>query len=214
MSTHKHDHSHYHYHLHESKTRIAVALAFVTMLAELIAGYSIHSVSLIMEGWHMLSHVMVLLLANLAYVYIRQRKKELNAVNQQKILAMAGFGSAVSLLVITLWMGLESYRKWVNSEMVVTDSSLLISVIGLLVNGVSAYLLHQEEVTDHNIRAAYLHVIADMLLSVFAIISLLAAKYFGMMWVDPVTGFLGSVILLKWAYELIKSSWQKILDLR
>lgn len=212
MST--HDHSHYHYHLHERKTRIAVALACVTMFAELFVGYRVHSISLIMEGWHMLSHVMVLLLANMAYVYIRQRRKELNEVKQQKVLALAGFGSAISLLLITLWMGVESYEKWMHNEMEVTEMALWISAIGLAVNGISAYLLHQEEVTDHNLRAAYLHVLSDMVLSIFAIVSLVGAKYFSWFWLDPFTGFLGSLILMRWAYELIRSSWKKILELR
>ncbi len=211
---HEHNHQHYHFHLHETKTRIAVVLSVFTMLAELGAGYAIHSVSLIMEGWHMLSHVMVLLLANLAYVYLRTRRKPLDESRQRRVLALAGFASAVSLLIITLWMMLESYRKWVSSEMEVTSVAFGIAVIGLLVNGLSAYLLHQEEETDFNLRAAYLHVLADMLLSFFAILSLAGAKFMGWMWIDPITGFLGALILLRWTYDLIRDSWNKILEFR
>ena len=211
---HNHSHQHYHHHLHEYKTRLAVGLSVITMLAELTAGYAIHSVSLIMEGWHMLSHVMVLLLANLAYVYLRSRRRQLDESRQKRVLALAGFASAVSLLIITLWMMIESYRKWVSTEMEVTTVAFAIAVIGLLVNGLSAYLLHQEEETDYNLRAAYLHVLADMLLSFFAIVSLAGAKYLGWMWIDPITGFLGALILLRWTYDLIRDSWNKILELR
>ena len=97
----------------------------------------------------------------------------------------------------------------------VTYESVLIALIGLLVNGASAFFLHrEEEKTDVNLQAAYLHVISDMVLSVFAIISLLAIKLFGWKILDSMLALAGALVILKWSIELIRKSWREVLELK
>ncbi|MBS1596232.1 MAG: cation transporter [Bacteroidetes bacterium] len=208
---HNHEHSHYHLHSNQRSTQIVVLISVATMLLELYYGYASQSVALMMEGWHMLSHVLVLALAWAAYVYLKSRHKENNHKLQKRVLSLSAFASSIVLLLVTIVMVYESIEKFLHADIDVTDGALAVAVIGLVVNAISAYFLHREEEHhDLNMRAAYLHVVSDILISVFAIISLLAARWLGWKLVDPICGLLGAVIILKWAIELIRKSWVEI----
>jgi cation diffusion facilitator family transporter len=210
---HEHEHSHYHLHTNQRSTQIVVVLSAFTMLLELYFGYTTHSVALMMDGWHMLSHVLVLALAWAAYAYLRQKHKEKNHKLEHKVLSLSAFGSSIVLLLVTIAMIYESIEKFNHPDIDVTLGAMAVAVIGLVINGVSAFFLHREE--DHkdlNMRAAYLHVMSDVVISIFAIISLLAAKLLGYVILDPICGLLGAVIILKWAVELIRKSWDEIVN--
>jgi cation diffusion facilitator family transporter len=212
---HSHDHSHYHIHANEKSTRIVVFISVCTMFLELYFGYTTNSKALMMDGWHMLSHVLVLLLAWLAYYYIRKKQNKITHKQQHRVISLSGFASAVAMLVITLFMIFESIESFQNSEIDVTNGALLVSVIGLVVNGVSAFLLHrEEEKRDVNLYAAYLHAISDVVISFFAIISLVVVKYTGFVKLDSVLALVGALVILKWSVELIQKSWQEILEMR
>ena len=210
-----HDHSHYHIHANERSTRIVVMISFCTMLLELYFGYATKSKTLMMDGWHMLSHVLVMILAWGAYFYIKQNHKEITHAKQHKVIALSGFASAVIMLLITLGMIYESATGFFDSQIDVSNEAFLIAVIALVVNGASAFFLHrEEEKSDVNLQAAYLHVISDVVLSVFAIISLVAIKFFGYKLLDSVLALAGALVILKWSIELIRKSWSEVLDLR
>lgn len=211
---HHHDHSHYHLHTNQRSTQIVVMLSVVTMLLELYFGYRSQSVALMMEGWHMMSHVLVLALAWLAYAYLKRRHKENNHRLQTRVLSLSAFASSIVLLVVTIGMIYESILKFSHPDLDVTDGALIVAVIGLVVNGISAFFLHREE--DHhdlNMRAAYLHVVSDVVISIFAIVSLFAARWFGWVIIDPVCGLISALIILKWAVELIRKSWVEIVGI-
>jgi cation diffusion facilitator family transporter len=215
MAHHHHEHSHYHIHSKERSTRIVVLISFFTMLLELYYGYTANSKTLIMDGWHMLSHVLVLMLAWAAYFYIRKRGREITHDKQSKVIALSGFASAVIMLLITLFMIYESVKVFFDLDVEVTNETLLVAIIGLLVNGASAYFLHrEEEKTDVNLQAAYLHVVADVLLSFLAIVSLVFARYTDIKILDSVFALVGAAIILKWSIGLIRKSWNEILELR
>lgn len=212
---HHHDHSHYHVHANERSTRIVVIISFCTMLLELYFGYTANSKTLMMDGWHMLSHVLVMLLAWSAYFYILRHKNEITHAQQHKVISLSGFASAVIMLLITLGMIYESVKGFFDVRTDVTGETLLVAVIAVLVNGASAFFLHrEEEKTDVNLQAAYLHVISDVVLSVFAIVSLLAIKYFDLKILDSILALFGALVILKWSVELIRKSWKEVLELR
>lgn len=209
-----HDHSHYHIHFKESKTKIVVLLTFIVMCLELIFGYTTKSIALQTDGWHMLSHILVLGLAWLAFRYIKAKGQKMTESTQQRVISLSGFASATILITVSIFMVVESIKKLLHLEVHPSHSSILIAIIGILVNGTSAYLLHQEEEMDHNLKGAYLHVISDVLLSFLALISLVAAQYFSILWLDPVSGFIGAAIIFKWSFDLIKKSWREIILLK
>lgn len=213
---HHHDHSHYHIHANERSTRVVVLVSFCTMLIELYFGYVTNSKTLMMDGWHMLSHVLVLLLAWSAYFYIKQKGNEITHAQQHKVISLSGFAGAVIMLLITCSMIYESVTGFFHEkEIDVSIEALLVAVIAIVVNGASAFFLHrEEEKADVNLRAAYLHVLSDVVLSVFAIVSLLAVKYFGLVILDSALALLGALVILKWSVELIRKSWSEVLELR
>jgi cation diffusion facilitator family transporter len=213
LSHHQHpEHVHYHHHAKEKSTQIVVAISVVSMLLELFVGYTTHSITLIMDGWHMLSHVLVMLLAWLAYWYIRTRHSPSGAVREQRVLALSGFASATILLIVTLYMVFETFEQLTEPRTVVSGESFAVAVFGLLVNAASAYVLHrEEEKMDLNLKAAYVHVLSDVLLSIMAIVSLTVIYFSDWKWIDPLLGLAGSAVILRWSISLIFKSWRVVL---
>lgn len=210
---HQHEHVHYHHHANERSTQIVVFISVVAMLLELSVGYTSKSVTLIMDGWHMLSHVLVLFLAWGAYLYIRLRKRELNHAKEHRVLALSGFASAIILLVVTGFMIYEAIEHFVHPEVVVSKESFAVALFGLIVNAISAYVLHrEEEKMDLSLKAAYFHVLSDVLLSCLALMSLTAIYFADIKWLDPLLGLVGSAVILRWSIGLISKSWREALS--
>lgn len=216
MSEHHHHHhvsvrDHHHLKSNEKRTIAAVLLSLGAMALELYYGYKIDSNALIMDGWHMLTHVLVLVLAWGTYKLI-----DLNVfpnTKEHKILSISGFISGLTLLSFTFFMLVESLQKVSRPELNVTNGAFLSAIIGLIVNAICAYLLHQghdHDKKDLNIYAAYLHVLADVILSVIALSALFMARYFSIYWLDGVSGILASLVILKWASSLLLNSWREI----
>lgn len=210
--SHQHEHSHYHLHSNERSTKMVVFISVIAMVLELWFGYASQSVALIMDGWHMLSHVLVIVLAWGAYWYARRRQKNISAHFERRILSLSAFASSMVLFTVTVFMVIESVEKLRHPDLNVSNGALLVAVVGLVVNGLSAFFLHrEEEKMDLNLRAAYLHVLSDVVISLLAIVALTGARFSGWQWLDPVCALLGSAIILKWAIELIRRSWREVL---
>lgn len=189
-----------------------VIISFFTMFLELYYGYAANSKTLIMEGWHMLSHVLVLLLAWGAYFYIKQKHGTITHDQQHRIISLAGFASAIVMLVVTVSMIYETIHRFFDLHVEVTNEAFGVALVGLVVNGASAYFLHREEEKwDVNLRAAYLHVLADVIISLFAIVALIAAKYFDFKILDSILAIIGALVILRWAVGLIHKSWNEVL---
>jgi cation diffusion facilitator family transporter len=211
-----HAHAHSHKHTHEKKTRIVVYLTAVTMVAEIVFGYYTNSMALLADGWHMSSHALALGLSWVAYVLSRRHHDNPNfRQGTNKILALSGYTSALFLQVIAIWMAIVSVERFFNPVPIKFQEAIFVAVIGLLVNGLSAVVLHhKEEHSDHNIRSAYLHVLADGLTSVTAIIALTAGMYWKLYALDPLSGIISSLIITRWAIGLAINSGKDLLDYR
>jgi|APLak6261678615_1056124.scaffolds.fasta_scaffold03808_3 cation diffusion facilitator family transporter len=213
----------------EARTRIVVGLTAVMMVLELVVGWWTHSLALLADGWHMGTHVGALGIAALAYWYARTRAGQTQfAFGTGKVYALAGYTSATLLLVVAAGVIFESVQRFVTPETVAFDEAFPVAVLGLVVNLVSAWLLGVEGHThdhdhdhphdhehhhDHNLRAAYLHVVADALTSVGAIGALLAGRYLGWKWIDPVVAVVGALVILKWGVGLVQQCSRQLIDL-
>lgn len=202
----------------EKNTKIVLLLTLVTMVAEIIAGTIFGSMALLADGWHMATHVGAFGIAVWAYQYARN-----NINNPQytfgtgKVSVLGGFTSAVVLGVIAFVMILESSMRLFQPQTIQFDQAIYVAIIGLVVNLTSALLLkddhHHDHHHDHNIKAAYIHVLADALTSVLAIIALVAGRqYLSLFWLDPVMGLVGAIVITKWAYNLIIETGAILLD--
>lgn len=206
---------HAHHHSHEQRTSWVVYLAAVTMVFEIIVGYWSNSMALLADGWHMASHVLALGLTWVAYVLARKyEKSEKFSLNRDKLLGLSGFTSAVSLLVVALLMAVASVERFLNPLEIRFDEAIYVAIMGLVVNGLSAFLLHHDHNHDHNIRSAYMHVLADGLTSITAIITLLVGKFYNIYALDSVSGIISALVIGKWAVDLIRSSSKELVDFK
>jgi cation diffusion facilitator family transporter len=210
----------------ERRTLLVVLLTAVMMVVELIAGIAYGSMALLADGLHMASHTAALGIALFAYIYSRKHSSnDLFSFGTGKVNSLAGFGSAVLLAGFALVMVSESTDRLMNPVVIVFDQALIVAVIGLIVNAVSAWLLigtphdhdhdhghGHEHHHDHNLRAAYLHVIADALTSLLAIGARLAGKFYGANWLDPMMGLVGAALIARWSFGLLKDTGRVLLD--
>lgn len=227
----------------ESRTMLVIALTAVMMIAEVAAGIAYGSMALLADGLHMASHAAALTITAFAYVYARRHADdERFSFGAGKVNALGGFSGAVLLAMFALIMAWESTLRIVSPVGIAFDQAIGVSVLGLIVNGVSVFLLghghaegraehaddhehhaahaghhhdhahHHGHAHDHNLRSAYLHVLADALTSLLAIFALLAGKYLGLTWMDPVMGLVGAALVARWSLGLLRSTSDVLLD--
>ena len=213
----------------EKRTRLVVILTACMMVVEIAAGLLYGSMALLADGWHMGTHVAALGISLFAYRYARRHADNpVYSFGTGKVSALGGFASAISLAVVALLMGLESVERLLAPQVIHFNQAIAVAVVGLLVNLLSAWLLHGGQGHaphdhdhlhhdhghhhDHNLRAAYLHVLADALTSLLAIVALVSGKYFGWIWMDACMGLVGAALITKWGYGLLRETSRILLD--
>ena len=207
----------------ERRTIIVIAITSVMMVIEIAAGIAYGSMALLADGLHMGSHTAALGLAVFAYVYARRHAgDERFSFGTGKVNALAGFTGAVVLAGFAVVMAIESIERFLNPVTIIFNHAIVVAIVGLVVNGFSMVVLgghhsdgrrtHEHDHEDHNLRSAYLHVLADALTSLLAIFALLAGKYVGATWLDPVMGVVGAVLVFRWSWGLLKQSARVLLD--
>jgi len=218
----------------ERRTWFVVALTAVMMVGEIVAGIVFGSMALLADGWHMATHAAALGIAALAYLFARRQARNNHfTFGTGKFGDLAAFASAVILAIVAIQIAFESVARLVNPVTIVYREAIAVAVLGLVVNLVSAFLLREEHDHDHhhghshahghdhghahrhrdnNLRAAYVHVLADAATSVLAIAALLTAAYLQWTWADPVVGIVGAAVIASWALGLLRSSGSVLLD--
>ena len=222
-----HDHAHWtnehvflgHGHARaESRARVVTVLTAAFMVVEIATGLAFGSMALLADGIHMATHVGALGLAAAAYWLARRHAHDTRfSFGSGKFGDLAAFASAIVLGLLSVGVAFESVRRLLAPVSVRYEEALIIAVIGLAVNIVSAAILHDPhehhaEHRDHNLRAAYLHVLADAATSVLAIVALASGLLFGVGWADPLVGIVGALVIASWAYGLTRDSALVLLD--
>jgi cation diffusion facilitator family transporter len=215
----------------ERKAWAVIAICAAMMVAEVVGGLWFGSVALIADGLHMSTHSGALLIAALAYTYSRRYVNDARLTfGTGKFGDLAAFTSAIALAIVTLLIGYESVVRLVDPVSIAFNQAISIAVVGLGVNLLSALLLrddhyghdhhlghdhehgHAHVHRDHNLRAAFVHVMADAAVSVLVIVGLIAGREFGWVWMDPVMGLVATVVILSWSWTLIRSAGGILLD--
>lgn len=205
----------------ERRTRWVIGLTFVMMVVEIAAGIAFGSMALLADGWHMATHAAALSITAFAYSYARRHSGSARySFGTGKVGALGGFGSAVALAVAAVVVFAESAFRFLSPVAIRFNEAIGVAVVGLAINLLSAFLLSEEEEQptaahlhqDHNLRAAYLHVLADALTSVFAVVALTAGKLLDWTWMDPAMGIVGSIIIARWSYGLLRNTSRVLLD--
>lgn len=221
---HSHDFVPLSHHRGERQTRIVIALTATMMVVEIAAGNIFNSMALLADGWHMASHASALSITAFAYFYARRHAGNARySFGTWKVSVLGGYSSAVVLAVIAMLIAWESVGRFFQPLAISFDEAILVATVGLFVNLLSVYLLRDEPHEhghsspghhhhDHNRRAAYLHVLADTLTSATAIFALLTGKLFGWIWMDPVMGIVGALVIARWSFSLLRDTSGILLD--
>lgn len=221
----------------ERGTRLVVALTACMMVVEIAAGLWFNSMALLADGLHMSSHVVAIGLSAFAYAYARKFARDPRfAFGTWKIEILGGFTSALFLLGVAVMMVVASVERILSPEEIHYPEAILVASVGLLVNVASAVILgrahdhghdhghahgnahghgghgHRHQHDDLNLKAAYVHVIADAATSVLAIIALVGGWLYGWDWLDPVMGIVGALLVATWAQGLLIETGKVLLD--
>jgi cation diffusion facilitator family transporter len=229
----------------ERRTLLVIAITATMMVIEIVAGMLFGSMALLADGLHMASHAAALAVTAAAYVYARRKAGDPSfSFGTGKVNALAGFASGLLLVSFALIMVVESVERFLDPVTIRFEQAILVAVLGLLVNAISAVILghshgdsghhppghdhghshghspgHEQAMGhghahhhDHNLRAAYLHVLADALTSILAIGALLAGRLKGWVWLDPAMGIVGAALITRWSIQLASQTSDVLLD--
>lgn len=213
----------------ERRTWLVIAITATMMVVEIVAGNLFGSIALVADGWHMSTHAAALLITALAYLYARKHAHNRRfSFGTGKLGDLAGFASAVVLAVIALLIGWESLMRLRSPVAIDFNEAIFVAVVGLAVNLLCAWLLkddhhhhghdhghhahHGHAGADQNLRAAYLHVLADALTSVLAIAALAFGSLYGWTWLDPAMGIVGGLVIARWSWGLIRDAGSVLID--
>ena len=222
---HRHQFAHLN-HDGERNTRYVLYLTVITMIVEIAAGTIYGSMALLADGWHMGTHAAAFMITLFAYYYARKHADNPDfSFGTGKVSVLGGFTSAIALGMVALIMLVEYVVRFFNPHQIQFGEAIFVAIIGLTVNLISAVLLkdhhghshghhhhNEHEGHDHNLRAAYMHVLADALTSILAIVALLFGKWYGLTWLDPLMGVVGSIIITRWAWQLLGQTSPILLD--
>jgi cation diffusion facilitator family transporter len=199
------------------------------MTAEIFGGMLWGSMALVADGLHMSTHAAALVIAALAYAYARRHARDDRfAFGTGKLGDLAAFASAVVLAMIALLIGYESLARLFRPVPIAFGEAIPLAALGLGVNLISAWLLRDDDDhdmaaahdgsdhhhADHNLRAAYLHVVADAAVSLMALFGLSAGRILGWVWMDPVMGIIGALVIANWSWSLVRNTSAVLLDMR
>ena len=223
----------------ERRTLFVVYLTAAFMVVEIVAGLVFGSMALLADGVHMATHVGALGLAAWAYWMARRHaKNRYFTFGSGKFGDLAGFASALILGIIAIGVGFESVMRIYQPVQIQYLEAMIVAAIGLGVNILSAFMLHDDHDhrhehdhdddddhdhaddhshakaghQDHNLRAAYVHVLADAATSVLALVALGLGATFGWRELDPIVGILGAIVISRWAVQLLKQTAFVLLD--
>ncbi len=215
----------------ERRTQYVILLTLTMMVVEIGGGLLFGSMALLADGWHMGTHAAALGITAFAYWFARKHESDESfTFGTGKVGVLGGYTSAIVLALVALLMAGESIHRLLSPVSIRFNEAIVVAVLGLAVNVLSALLLQrrhpelEHSVHDHdqgpehghehdyNLRAAYLHVLADALTSVFAIVALSAGNYAGWTWMDPAMGIVGAGVILFWAWGLVLDTGSILLD--
>lgn len=211
----------------EKKTLFVIIFTVITMIAEITYGYITKSMSLTADGWHMGTHAIAFILTYAAYILTRKfDNSPLFPSGTEKIGILAAYTSALFLGVTGFVIMAEALQRVFTPVNIDFNDAIIVALIGLAVNLVCIFVMgdghshhhhdceEKHEHEDYNFKAAYYHILADILTSVLAIASLLIGKYFGIVLFDSLTGLLGGILICKWAFSILKKTVFCLLDMK
>ena len=213
----------------ERKTAVVFYITVLTMTVEIVAGWLSGSMALFADGCHMGTHAAALGIAFVAYAIARKYARDQRfAFGTWKVEILGAYTSAIVLAIVAFSMVIMSIERFIHPENIAYNEAIAVAIIGLAVNLVCAIVLstgpshnhghryererHHDHAADLNLKAAFVHVITDAITSVLAIVALLGARYFNFVFLDPLMGIVGALLIWRWTWGLLRDSAGILVD--
>ena len=209
------------------RTRLVALLTALMMSAEIAAGLVFGSIALLADGLHMAGHVAVLGATACAYAFARRHAgSDRYSFGTGKVGDLVAFAGAIALGLIAIGVIYESVHRFFAPRSIAFAEALVVAAIGFGINLLCARLLwhdeghehghggrdHAHDHADHNLQAAYLHLLTDVMTSALVIVALLCGQFLGWVWMDSIMGIVGALVILNWAWGLLRRTANVLLD--
>jgi len=191
---------------------ISLVITLTTMVVEFISSFLTGSLMLFSDAIHMLSHAASLLISLLAIMLAVRIKSKRLPFGLKRLEPLAAFINGISLVFFVAYIGYEAFIRLIDPQIIQTSSTLMVAIIGLAVNLITAFILGLAGLEDLNTRSVFLHMLADTFSSIAIIAGAITIKYTGWMILDPILSLVVAIIIGKWGYDLLKESGKILLN--
>ena len=218
MEHHEHDHhGHHHHHVPDLKRinqafYVGIGANALYTIIEFVVGIRINSLALISDASHNLSDVATLIISLLGMKLAQSGATKLYTYGYKKASILASFVNAVILCLIVIKIGVESIERFSHPPQMQGVMIIITALIGILINGLSAFLFYKGQKDDINIKGAFLHLLVDALVSFGVIVSGIIISITGWNIIDPIISFVIAFVILFSTWSLLKESIKLILD--
>ncbi|HEU4879628.1 MAG TPA: cation diffusion facilitator family transporter [Gemmatimonadaceae bacterium] len=204
-----HDHA---AHASVRSLRLALALTATLLVVEIAGGFVSNSLALLADAGHMLTDVAALALSLFVAWFSRQPVTPQKSYGYLRWEILAAFLNGAALLLISAAIIVESIMRLRSPEPVAGGLMLWVAVGGLIINVISAMVLHSGSQSNLNVRGAYLHVLGDLLGSVGTVGAAIIIRYTGWLQADPIASFLTTALIIRGAWSLVRESVDILLE--
>lgn len=206
--------THHHHDRHSKLSRLkgAIILTSVGMFFEFLGGFFSNSLALISDAWHMLTHLFALGMSYFAILLALRPTTKKRTYGFYRAEILAAFINGIVLIFISAYLVYEAVMRFISPEKIRVWEMLLVAGFGLVINGISTYLLSGESHHDLNVRSAFLHEITDMISSIAVLAAGLSIFYTGSYIVDPLISLFICLLIIIWAVKLIVESGNILLE--
>ena len=216
--SHDHDHDHDHGHSHDHRgqnkkvLKIALVITFITMILEFVAGFMGNSLALISDAIHMFTHSFALIISLLAIIIASKTAPLDKTFGYYRVEVLAAFINGITIVLSIIWILYEAVERFLNPAIIDIKMSLIVAIIGLVVNIITGFILMQGDKENINLKSAFVHMLADALSSVAIIFGYIIIYYTHWYFIDIILALLVSVVIGKWAYGILKDSINTLLE--
>lgn len=211
MSSHNHNHEHAHDHGHGATNLsfaffVAITVNVVFVVIEAVFGFRIHSLALLSDAGHNAMDVFNLIVSGLALWVSRLKGNERYTYGYKRASVFAALLNSVLLIATAVYLIVEAFDRLANPVETVGTTMMAVATVGILVNGLSSFLLMKGSKNDINVRSAYLHLLADALVSAGVVVGGAIIYFTGYLAVDPIISIVVSVVMIWGVMDLLKTS--------
>lgn len=191
---------------------IGIVLNLVYVFGEFIAGYLSNSMSLMSDAGHNLGDVFTLALSLIAFRLAKVKNNDKLTYGYRKASILTALFNSVLLVIVVLVIGYQAITRFFNPVEVNGISVIIVASVGIVINALSAFLFFREKNKDLNIKSAYLHLMADALVSLGVVVAGVIIYFTHLFWIDSLVSIIIAIIILYSTWELLKDSLLMALD--